>query len=166
MIRALALAALMTLAACGFTPVYGDRAAGTAGQSAAAALNDIAIDIIPNAEGVALRNHLIDRFYASGYPASPRYRLSVAPIVQTRRDLDLTVDAESTARRLTLTADVKLIDLQSGEAVLTRNMMAYASYNVLGSQFTTRVSEADAREAALSDLARQIETQIALYFNR
>jgi LPS-assembly lipoprotein len=59
-----------------------------------------------------------------------------------------------------------LVDISTGENVLSRPVKAITSYNVLGSQFTTRVSENDAREAALEDLARQIETQIALYLKR
>jgi LPS-assembly lipoprotein len=50
--------------------------------------------------------------------------------------------------------------------VLSRTLLASTSYNVLSSQFTTRVSEDDARLNALNDLARQAEQQIVLYFER
>ena len=161
-----ALALVLLLAACGFTPMYGPQSGAKSGVAAAKGLDNVDIDIIPNAEGVALRNALIDRFYANGYPSNPRYRLSVAPVTEDVVDFDITVESETTSRQLKLGTQFGLKDLQTGEIILKRSVFAYASYNVIGSQFTTRVSEADAREAAINDLARQIETQLSLYFNR
>ena len=163
------LTALLLLAACGFTPLYGGGAAGGTGSSAASAsggLDAVEIALIPDADGVYLRNALIDRFYTGGYPADPRYRLDIAWIETTRSDYDLTEDAEATRRQIRLATTMTLTDTESGEVVLTRSLNAVNSYNVLGSQFTTRVSEADAREAALTDLARQVETQTALFLGR
>lgn len=160
------LYAVLFIAACGFTPMYGSHSGTKSGMSADAGLDQVAIDIIPNAEGVALRNLLIDAFYEGGYPADPRYRLSVAGIQESIIDFDITVESETTSRQIKLTTRLGLMDLKTGAVKLDRTLRAYASYNVIGSQFTTRVSEADAREAAIADLARQIETQIALYFNR
>jgi len=157
---------LLTLAACGFTPMYGSGGAGTSGLSATAGLDKIEIDLIPDETGVYLRNILIDQFYRDGYPVDPRYRLRVAAINQKVQDLDVTTDSESTRRQIILTTTLNLVDIGTGENVLSRPVKAITSYNVLGSQFTTRVSENDAREAALEDLARQIETQIALYLKR
>jgi LPS-assembly lipoprotein len=157
---------LLLITACGFTPMYGSQTGTQSGLSAAQGLDQVSIDIIPNASGVALRNHLIDRFYAGGYPASPRYRLAISPIGERIVNFDITAEDETTSRQVQLSTDIALRDEQTGDIVLKRRVQAYASYNVIGSQFTTRVSEADAREAALRDMAQQIETQIALYFNR
>ncbi len=162
----IALVSILMLASCGFTPIYGSQSGAKSGVAATKGLDNVDIDIIPNAEGVALRNALIDRFYANGYPSNPRYRLSVAPIIEDVIDFDITVESETTSRQLKLSTILGLMDLQTGEVVLKRKIQAYASYNVIGSQFTTRVSEADSREAAINDLARQIETQLSLYFNR
>jgi LPS-assembly lipoprotein len=160
------LALCVMLSACGFTPMYGSQSGTQSGLSAAQGLDQIEIDIIPNAEGVALRNHLIDRFYAGGYPANPRYRLSVSALRENIINFDVTVEDETTSRQVRLTTRFGLRDNQTGAVVLERTINAYASYNVIGSQFATRVTEADAREAAIRDLARQIEMQISLYFNR
>lgn len=146
--------------------MYGSAAGKQSGVQAARGLDQVEIDIIPNAEGVALRNQLIDRFYRSGYPSSPRYRLSVSPLHESIINFDVTVESETTGKRLKLSTTARLMDRETGETVLVRALDAYTSYNVIGSQFTTRVSEADARDAAITDLARQIETQLALYFNR
>ncbi len=156
----------LLLAACGFAPMYGSGAGSQSGMSATTGLDTVEIDTIPDAEGVALRNQLIDRFYASGYPSSPQYQLSVAKVREAITDFDLTVESETTSRQVKLFTSFGLKNIQTGEVVLTRDISAFTSYNVVGSQFTTRVSEADSREAAINDLARQIETQVALYFKR
>lgn len=157
---------VLTLAACGFTPMYGKGGAGSSGLAATEGLDQVKIDLIPDQAGVYVRNILIDNFYRNGYPSSPRYVLKVKEIVEEIRDLDITIDSEATRRQITVTTTMELIDTVNSKAVLSREVSALTSYNVLGSQFTTRVSEDDAREAALTDLARQIETQVALYFKR
>jgi len=59
-----------------------------------------------------------------------------------------------------------LTNKATNEQLLKRDLTVVTSYNILNSQFTTHVSETNARENALEDLARQIETQLALYFDR
>lgn len=157
---------VLTLAACGFTPMYGKSGAGTTGLAATEGLDQVKIELIPDQSGVYLRNILIDNFYRGGYPSSPTYELKVTEIIEEIRDLDITVDSEATRKQITLNTEMELVDTATGKTVLSRSLSALTSYNVLGSQFTTRVSEDDAREAALADLARQIETQVALYFKR
>lgn len=156
---------LLSLAACGFTPMYGSSAGGS-GYSAVAGLDQVEIALIPDQSGVFLRNILIDRFYQNGFPADPAYLLKIPEIVETERDLDITIESETTRKQIRLVIDMTLYDRATSKPVLTRNLVAVTSYNVLGSQFTTRVSEGDAREAALSDLARQVENQLALYFKK
>lgn len=153
---------LIALTACGFTPMY----ATSGGKDAPQGLDQIDIALIPDADGVYLRNILIDQFYRGGYPSSPRYILSVTTPTESIIDLDVTIDSESTRRQITMATSLSLTDKATGQIVLTRGVKALTSYNVLGSQFTTRISESDAREAALTDLARQIETQVVLYLKK
>lgn len=165
-LKLLAILSLLILAACGFSPMYGSGATGSDGLSAAQGLDQIDIALIPDESGVYVRNILIDQFYQNGYPSSPRFSLIVAPIAEQRAFLDVTADSESTRRQISVSTSFQLVDLGSSKTVLQRSASAISSYNVLGSQFTTRVSENDAREAALADLARQIELQVALYLKR
>lgn len=149
------------LAACGFTPMY-----ASGDKDAVAGLDKVEIATIPDEEGVYLRNALIDRFYQNGYPANSAYRLEITPIAEQERDLDITVESEATRKQVYLSTSMNLIDKATGQSVLSRNLSAITSYNVLGTQFTTRISEGDAREAALNDLARQIEMQVALFLKK
>jgi LPS-assembly lipoprotein len=158
------LIAVLSLSACGFHPVYGVNKYTATGVEEH--LSQIEIAGIPDREGQFLRNALIDRFYHTGRPAHPLYTLSVTPISESTRDLDITIDSDTTRGQLALTTTMQLIDKKTGEAVLKRNLRSIASYNIIDSEFANRVSEANTRENALNDLARQIEEQLALYFKR
>lgn len=172
--KIVALSFALLLAACGFEPMYGSYAPAasvpTADGSAPAAvenaLDQVQIALIPDAEGVYLRNLLIDRFYRNGYPASPAYTLSLSKIAQSRSDLDITIESEATRRLLTVTASMVLIDNATSAKMLERTFKVVNSYDVIGSQFSTRVGEQDALESALADIARQVELQITLFLNR
>lgn len=158
---------LFMTAGCGFAPMYGTTTTGAYGQAATEdSLSQIAIDTIPDAQGQALRNLLIDRFYRHGRPADTRYTLKISPLKEQQQDLDVTIESETTRAQLRLDTAFQMVSNETGQVVLSRQLRAFNSFNVLGSQFTTIVSEEDAREAAIADLARQIETQVSLYLNR
>ncbi|MDB5492657.1 MAG: hypothetical protein JWO78_2506 [Micavibrio sp.] len=162
-LRRLCLLALtITLAACGFTPMYGKLGNG----DVAGTLNNIQISNIPDHQGLQLRNNLIDRFYRHGRPADPTYFLDIAPIIVSKTDLDLTKDATATRSQLTVSTVMRFSDKRTGAILLERSFTSSASYDILDSRFTTRVSEDNAEQNALEDLARQIEQQIVLYLHR
>ena len=156
---------LLTLSACGFSPMYGSSK-NVAGIDTKEGLDRIEIASIKDESGVYLRNALIDSFYRNSYPSQPLYSLLIQDVKESDSDLDITSTSEATRRQIRINVRMQLVSRADNTVVLDRNLYALTSYNVLGSQFTTRVSESDAREAALNDLARQIETQVALYLKR
>ncbi len=156
--------ALLSIAACGFRPVYGVNRDTPVGVEEK--LAQIYIGNIPDREGQYLRNALIDRFYRGGRPANPDYSLEVAKIQESLTDLDITKTADSTRGQLRLTSEMILRKKGGGEDLLRRPLIAVTSYNILGSEFATRVSEENARTNALDDLARQIEMQVGLFLKR
>jgi len=158
------IAALLMLSSCGFTPVYGT--ASDAHTPVAAQLSQIYINNIPNREGQVLRNRLIDRFYRTGRPAAPDYTLSVRNLREQKIDLDITKTSDSTRAQLRVEGTLELRNKASDEILLQRNLRTITSYNILGSEFATRITESDARENALKAIAEQIEIQLGLYFNR
>jgi LPS-assembly lipoprotein len=142
---------------CGFRPLYqADDRGGPA-----RVLAQVAIDPVPDRVGQMLRNQLLDQF-SSGVGAGAPYRLALAPLVEQINDLDITIDDEATRRSLRLSTRVQLIDTRNGAVVVDRPVYSLVSFNVLPSQFTTRVAEQNARENAVVDLARQIEQIVVL----
>lgn len=160
----LIIVALLSLAACGFRPVYGVNRDTPVGVESR--LAEIHIANIPDREGQYLRNALIDRFYRDGRPSHASYVLVVSPIQESLADLDITKTSDSTRGQLRLDSNFTLKDSATGQSVLSRNLLSVTSYNILGSEFASRVTEQNARDNALDDLARQIELQISLYFKR
>lgn len=155
----------LSLSGCGFTPLYGDHGVA-ADQTVRTRLGSVYIGNIPDQSGQYLRNALIDRFYAQGRPsAAAPYRLSVANLTESRSELDITKTSDSTRAQLYMATSF-VLKSDKDKTLLTRSLSAVTSYNILDSQFTTRVAEDAARRQALDDLARQIETQLLLYFNR
>ncbi len=158
----LLMLALTALAGCGFTPLYATNEAGAGPRDT---LDRVEIGIIPDSDGQILRNLLIDRFYSGGWPDDPSYILSFTPLEESIRDLDITKSSDATRAQLTLVTEMSLRE-KGGAVVLKRKLNALTSYNILQSQFTTRVAEDAARRNALTDLARQTENELLLYFNR
>ncbi len=155
---------LLSLTACGFHPVYGVNKYTPVGVESK--LAQTSIGNIPDREGQYLRNALIDRFYREGRPDDPVYSLNVSPLEETKTDLDITTTSDATRGQLRIATTITLNHRATGEKVLQRNLSAYTSYNIIASEFATRVSEDNARLNAINDLARQIETQLTLYFKR
>ena len=153
----------LLLSGCGFSPLYGKNSVRANIQPE---FDSIFIANIPDHEGQFLRNALMDRLYQNGRPYSPKYTLSFSPIKEAKADLDVTKNSDTTRVQLRLSTHMKLSDNQSGNILLERDLISIASYNILQSQFTTRVSEENTRQNVLNILAEQAETQLALYFNR
>ncbi len=157
----------MLVSACGFEPIYGVNNSKS-GQAANTKemLANIDISNIPDRDGQYLRNALIDRFYPDSRPANAAYILNIDPIEENIIDLDITKSSDATRAQLHLKTQMNLVEKGSGKIILSRNLQAVSSYNILTSEFATRVSEQNTRENALNDLARQIDLQIGLYLRR
>lgn len=161
------LLSVLALTACGFQPMYGSHSQ-SAGLSTEAAqqMADIQIDYIPDREGQFLRNELIDNLYPQGEPHNARYQLTFSELQTTIRELDLTKSSEATRSQVISHVTFTLVDRENGEVLMSRPARSISSYNVLPSEFATNVTEDNARESALRDIARQIGLQLSLYFNR
>ncbi|MFN3826368.1 MAG: LPS assembly lipoprotein LptE [Micavibrio sp.] len=161
----LMVGALFVLAGCGFQPLYGDHSLSTS-QAVRDSLNSIKITNIPDQSGQYLKNALMDRLYSQGRPgANARYTLNVADLSEGITNLDITKTSDSTRAQLAISTSIRLVDAK-GEELLVRPLRAVTSFNILDSQFTTRIAEDAARRQVLDDLSRQIEMQLLLYFNR
>ncbi len=149
---------LLFLTACGFTPVYGTKTVSND-------LSKIDIAIIPDEEGQTVRNHLIDAMYNGGYPSNPQLRLVVSPIQESIVEIGIDRDDEASRAQLRQETTMRLIN-PDNKVVLQRTVRATSGYNILAGQFTTFVTEEDARKQALKALSNNIITQLELYFNR
>lgn len=153
------------LSGCGFSPVYGEKSAQNQ-SSVAAQLDKIYIDNIPDRSGQHLRNLLIDRFYTSGRPDKPANKLEIRNLTETASSLGIRKDATATRAQVQINADMILKNLKTGKIVYSRKLHTITSYNILDSQFTTLISEEDARKRGLIEMADTITRHLSLHFKR
>jgi LPS-assembly lipoprotein len=155
------LVGLPLLAACGFQPLYAERA----GANAADQLAAIRIEPLPDRSGQLLYNALRDGLNPLGSPASPDYRLKVK-LDESLEELAFQTDETATRVNMTLTAAFALFPSEGKEPVFEGVSRTTTAYNVLTSPYATLTSSEDARARALDDIAREIRARLAVFLSR
>lgn len=157
----LAVALVLSLAGCGFQPLYGSR--GADGATVNQQMANIAIPVIPDRIGQLVRNTLLDQMTPYGQPGAPAYVLRVG-LVENRDTQLLRFDATSSRQRYTLWADFRLMSgdqvVQQGKA---RSVVSYDLPDTSSYYYTSVASQRDAEIQAADDVAQQIKTRIAMY---
>ena len=156
-IRLCVLVLALSLTACGFRPLY----ARTEQADGSALLDQVWIDTIQGANGVILRNYLIDGFYRHGYPQTARYILSIN-VVEYGRDVDVQKNDTTTRAQYVMLASYEIKDRTTEQAIDRGQVRSVSGYNILLSQYTTLVSQKDAKDRALKELADKLQTRTAL----
>jgi len=156
------VASALLVSGCGFHPLYGEKEVK---GDVATGLTLVDIANIGDRIGQELRNRLIDRFYRSGRPASPRWRLQTS-LSATRTSVGIQSNSNATRYKLMVTANYSLIDLATNKQVFVTSSQSIVYYNVLTAQFASFASEQDAYQRAVDDLGEQITTRVALFVDR
>lgn len=151
--------ALVLLAACGFTPIYGTH---TNGEKVAADLNQVGIANIPDRKGQLLRNDLIDRMYSQGRPQNPPYTLTVN-LHSTEENLGILANETSTRIELLMVGDYILTDAQ-GKKVLVGSAQSRTNFDQLAQEYATTAAEQDAIDRTVNEIGNQIVARLSLYF--
>ncbi len=158
--RGLALAALAPLGACGFSPLYAENKEG---EAVTEKLATVRVEPLRDRVGQQMHNLLRDRLNPRGQPNSPDYSL-VMTVTETIRELAVRQDETATRANLTLDANFGLRRVDDGEQVLAGRSTSTTSYDILREPFATTISERDARERALREVADDVQTRIAIFF--
>lgn len=152
----------LSLAGCGFKPLYG---VDSASHQPAVAQQFSAIEIppLPNRTGQQMRNLLIDSLHPSGAATDYAYRLNVV-IAESVLNLGLQQNSTSTRGQVRITTKYSLIDEKSGKTLLTETLRTSTGYNILINQFSTVLSQDDAETQGLQQIANDMTQHMALYF--
>ena len=160
--RRIALCLLLPLAGCGLRPLL----AGPEGEVVALEFAGIQVDTPETPLGYALKTQLVQNLNPKGLEREPRYRL-VVTTERRRKALGIQLDDTTTRYDLDLAARVRLSPLgaKPDDPPLLRTIVRRtASFNVLRQPFATLIAERDAEERAALEIALQIRTQLAVYF--
>jgi len=146
------------LGACGFRPVYGT---GEDGLNGRANLEKVDIGIIPDRSGQLLRNHLIDRFYRSGYPVDAPYRLDVS-LTQSTNTAAVRPDQTTDRLDLTTTATFRVVEKKNGRVLLADTAVSRTAANGLRQQYAYVAGVQASGERTLVEIADEIATRTAV----
>lgn len=150
---------LAVLAGCGFRPLYGE----IHDDAVSADLAAVQVAVPESVLGSILLNELAKDLNPAGVDASTRYRLNVR-LERTSQALLIQLDDVITRFDLTLFATYELTDLATNERVLRSAARRVASYNVVSDPFATQSAADDAERRAARELAKEIQTQLAIHF--
>ena len=161
-LRHILVVGCITLTACGFEPLFGDR-------TDALATEDILefVDVSPIADrlGQLVRIELINRVRPTRPTPTSRYTLNVK-LAESKARLAVKNDGSATRANLIFTARFQLL-LNTDSTVLTRgSVRSVIGYDILLSSFATLSSEADARRRGAKDLSDGIVDRLAVYLSR
>lgn len=155
------LAVLGLLGACGFRPLYGDRAAGGAPSELAM----IKVEPIPDRIGQQLHNKLLTGLNPRGRPRKPRYLLK-AQIKESTASLAVRKSSFATRANLTVNAEYSLKTPADGKTLFSAKSSITVSYNILGSEFATLMAEKDARARAIREVSEDIRIRLGVFLAR
>lgn len=154
--------AILSLAGCGYRPLYGSSPENTQVSSE---LAKVRIGLIANRAGHRLRNHLLDRMNPGGEPSAPSYALSVN-LDETRVDLGVRRDETRTRANLILTATFQLRDTANSRILFKATARRVASFNIRDAEFATISAESAARRRTVEGLSDEITRRVAIFLNR
>ncbi len=161
--RMLAVSLLLAgiVAGCGFRPLYKQTGSTNTVQD----FSQISIAQPEDRPSQQLRNFLLDSLTPYGQPDRPLYRLEYR-LSETVGSVFVTRTEEITRNNLQLNVTVYLRDYQTGIVLTSLSTTSQASYNVTLADYANLVSEKNARERALRDVAEQIRLRLGNYFDR
>ena len=146
------------IAGCGFRPLY-----APVESSAAKELALVEVAPIADRIGQQLQNQLFDLLNPGGRPVGPRYILHV-DLRGSSEGLSVAKSEIATRANYRLTASYSLVDTADGRTVTSGKKLAISSFNYLQSDFATLISEKDARNRAIQQMAEEIQTGLAAFF--
>ncbi|HXQ53547.1 MAG TPA: LPS assembly lipoprotein LptE [Stellaceae bacterium] len=155
---AAAALALLALAGCGFHPLYAERTP----QGYDPALAAIAVRPVADRIGQILVLSLREQLNPNGANETPRYVLTVILTV-TRSDLGIRRDNTSSRGELALNASLRLTPTGGEKVLFEDSLHTVTAFNLPDDAYAATVAEQSAREAAASDLGREIGVRLAVY---
>lgn len=148
---------VMSVSACGFTPLYETGAARsqlneTMSQIAVAPIND-------NRIGQIMHNRLHEFMYGSG---GAKYILQVT-LAQTSEGYGIRGDAAATQEQMTVTASYSLVEVGVEEPVIMGELTNRVSYDLVLSDFSTVMQREDSARRLVLELADRIHRRVVIH---
>ena len=153
--------ALLALAGCGFSPLYG----GEKGAAASAGLETVQVQTIPNRSGQVLYQTLQQDFYTNGAPTQALYQLSVDYSIEQIGE-GVQEDSSTSRTRFVAVAHWRLSAIgEPSKTLKSGQAMAMDGLNILDQQYFAATLETETVDKQLAnEIAAQMTTQLAAWF--
>ena len=151
----LAAAGALTLAGCGFTPLY-------AVQGLSPGLS--AIDVhAPHGRTAYLLGQDLDSVFARDRSSPPVYQLNFT-VAERRYPRGLRIDNVATLYETHVTVSYQLIDIATGRLVKGGVEPIQVVYDVADQPYAGIAAQQNSQERAAQEAAERIRTDLAIYF--
>jgi len=159
----LLLGVALTLAGCGFHPLYAHHS-----QSGFDAdLASIRVNTISDRQGQLLAITLRDGLNPRGARVDTRYTLDVE-LSAERQDIGLRPDGTASRSQITMTAKFTLKDAKAADkpALLQGTTHSVSSFDILNDNYATVVAQHSAEERTVHDIGDDILMRLELYVSK
>jgi LPS-assembly lipoprotein len=154
----------LALPGCGFQPMYGGSGA-TSAPAVMDQLGRIHVKPIPDRLGQVVRNELLDVINPYGQPEQPAYELGLL-VGEEREDVGLRQNASATRANYRMSAKFELRDAATGDLLLDGTTWAETAFDIVQQDYPTVIAQQSARKRLATQLAEEIRTRIAVYFDK
>ena len=153
--RPLAGAALaLTLAGCGFAPLYGQ-------PGVVSGLSSIHVTAPQGRAGELIREHL-DDVLAHSADAKPAYQMTLQ-LYEQRYPRGVRVDNVATRYEYVLTADYTLANLPAGDVAKRGQVRVELTYDSADQPYASIAAQQDAEDRGAEEVARRIQLELAAW---
>ncbi len=156
-----ALLCILSVAGCGFRPVYAPADSGA--TVAVDQLAAVRIEPLRDRAGQQLHNFLRDELNPKGQPIDPDYKLQIE-LSQRTEKLAFRQDETATRANIILKTAFVLRAAEDDRVLYSGRVSSIHSYNILDEQYPTDISAADALRRGLRELSQDIKLRLAVYF--
>jgi LPS-assembly lipoprotein len=147
----------LSLAGCGFQPLYGPTASGS---SMPAVMASVEVEPIPGRVGQKIRNELIFSNTGGGEPMPSKYKLDITIRESVTQEL-VKITGEATGQVYQIDATFKL--KKDGKVVLEGKALSRAAYDRYEQIFSNVRAQYDAQNRVARTIAESIKTRLAAY---
>ena len=153
----LATAGALSLAGCGFTPLY-----ATPGLSSGLSAIEV---VAPQGRVAFLMRQDLDDALGRDKAAAPQWRLDL-DVTQARDPRGLRLDNVADRYALTVTVDYTLTSVATGKTVHAGHITSQVSYDAADAPYAGIAARQNTQEKVASDAARRIEVDLAAWMAR
>jgi LPS-assembly lipoprotein len=151
---------IFLLYGCGFQTVYNGSQQESFNES-----SKIMISPLPDRIGQILRNNLMFALNPKGHKSKPEYILKIR-LSESSKSLALRETAFATRVNLTVKSEFNLTRIKDKESLYSGISNISVSYNILKSDYATIAVKKNALTRGLSEVSRNIHSQLEVYFSR